>query len=401
MSIAHQEPGGHSPIGLAPHTNGNPSIGLEQFQAAQSTRQPQPDVTSIYGPDGTPDPQRLQAALDLAQKVIPLQEQSALLQVKSDNELQQMIEQARQHRAAQREQDDQDHQVEIELRELRRQARRRRAIEQLEHEENQAARQRAYEQAVAEATAERERLTNPLTELVAAHRAKVWLPKLALVPAVVASVVSAANLATQGARIVDAQHSWLGAVLGAGVDVVFTIGLMAIILGRMSGAVTTFLSDQASHDDRRGSAWYLAGEIGLGLALGAANVAAHHLPSADGSEHTAELGWWFLLLPLAFGFSTIFAPRLQRSTVRRLVYAARQTELAAEYGTLDADDRRVLRLVRWLAEHEHAIEGERDENGLPSVSSVDRAIRKHFGRSSKPLARRVLDTYALVSGKVQ
>src|SRR5690606_24307251 len=111
MSIAHQEPGGHSPIGLAPHTNENPSFGLEQFQAAQSTRHPQPDVTSIYGRDGTPDPQRLQAALDLAQKVIPLQEKSALLQVKSDNELQQMIVQARQHRAAQREQDNHGTQI--------------------------------------------------------------------------------------------------------------------------------------------------------------------------------------------------------------------------------------------------------------------------------------------------
>ncbi|MER7015850.1 hypothetical protein ABT324_30820 [Saccharopolyspora sp. NPDC000359] len=386
MSIAHSTPNGYPA-----EVDDLPLQGFP-MQAGDEITSATPDVTSIFGTEGTPDPARLEAALSLAREALPVQQAQELREVRSDAELQAEIAQARRHREDRREQADKDHALDIELAELEREQRKARETARLRHEAALAAAQQSHELRGAQADAERARLLDPLHALAAARTAMTWLPRLAMIPAAVAGVVSAVNLGLQGSRIVE--NPVLGALLGSGVDIVFTLGLLALTLGRLSGAV----SADDSVTSKRDRMIYLAGELALGLALGLASVVAHHLPSANGSPHTSELGWWFLLLPVAFAFSAIFAPRLKASTYRRFVLAGREAELLAGYNGLADDELRVLRLARWLAEQ---IQLERDfgelQDGLPSVTKLDKAIREDWGKSSKPLARKVLDTYAILS----
>lgn len=383
MSIAHQDAPTQSPIGLDHLPYGEPQ---EQTRI--------PDVTSIYGSDGVPDVQRLQAALELARQVLPLQQAEELRQVRSDEELAEELAQQRRFRADWREQAQKDHEAAIARHERDRARREKLAADQASHEHAMAQEAQRFEQQQAEAARERARLLDPNAEVIKARRAHVWLPKLALVPSAVAALVSAAQLAIQGARVLDAPTP-VGAAVGAGIDLVFTIALIAIALGRMSGVVT-----EGFRAGSRGA--YVLGELGIGLGLGAASVIAHHLPSANGQPHNASQAWWFLLIPVMFAISAIYGPKLQADTKKRLIQAGNDAAISTTWGGLDETEVKVLRLARWLAEQDRAglIPGERGEDGLPSVKGVERAIREYLGKCGNPLAKRVRDTYAITSGIV-
>lgn len=363
-------------------------VDLDQLPHTDERPDGSPDVTSIFGAGNVPSVERLKAAIDLAERVRPLQRNDDLLAVRSDDEFAAELEQQRQFRDDWRDQAAKDHDVAIGQAERQRKHEDQLATDQAAHEHEMAREQQKHQQQLATSARERDRLLDPNVEVRKAQQSHKWLPKLALVPSVVAALVSAANLAIQGARVIEGPAA-LGAAVGTGIDAVFTVGLIAITLGRMSGVVTDGV--------RSSTRSYLGGEIGIGAGLAAASIIAHHLPSADGSVHATSQAWWFVLLPFMFALSAVYGPKLQADTKDRLVHASNDARVSGGFGGLTDGEAKVLRLARWVADQDEngLVPGERDVDGLPSVKGVERAIRAHLGKCRAGLAKRVRDTYAL------
>lgn len=395
------------------------TVPLRSVESAPTTEEDldRAAVTTVYG-SNVLDPDALRRAVAVAEQTLAHQSAEALTSAKTPDEVQEDIARAREFRKAERAQDTLDHDVEIERRVADRERRRKDYSARDAHQAELEAKQRTWEQASADADAERRRLLDPLAELTNAYRAR-RLPWMALIPAGVALLVSAANLATQGARVIDAPAA-IGTSMGAGLDAVFTIGLLALLLGRMSGAVAAparpseesvaTRRHRSSRFRSRGMA-YLTGDLGLGICLALASYGAHQLPSADGTPHNGSLGLWFLLLPFAFAFSSIYAPMLREDAAERFRRAAQQAEqqqraahLQQPTGLFGVDQAQFFRLLRWLAEEdrENRIPGERDPNtGLPSASGVMKHVKAEFGeidRFSKPKAQELVHAYGVLLG---
>lgn len=383
MSIAHTDT----------HANGHPVDWNDITRDGEETNSPHRALAALLGYE-VADLGQLRSAVEEATELGRI-DYGTLTRARSHDEITADVEQARRHREDERSEADLDHQEEIRRRQRERAQQREREDAEARHRHQQQLDQQRHEQATAAAMQRQEQILHPAHEVVASRRWNWLLPKLTFIPGGIAALVSALNLGTQGVRIIDAP-AWAGGTLGAGLDLVFTLALIVLALARMSSSVM----GEDTHDHRR---WYGAGEWVLTAALGAANVMAHLLPSANGAPHDAMLGIWCLLIPLGLGFTTIFAPMTSTDTRMRFVRAGREATFSRPYGGLDSGEARVLRLTRWVADQDRQglIPGERDEAGLPSVKGIEKAVREHVGRCSNPLARQIRDYYAVVSGHAE
>lgn len=397
-ALADRPTNGHAP-GIGLPTNQLPPHGAEQHKP------PDRDVASESTNNAVAaQPANLDALRQLrehAQQVVQIQDDPDIARAKTDQDLRAEAEQRQQHRADLRAEAESDHQAELARRAERRQRAHTRDAAADKHDDQLTAATQRREQQRAAADTERQRLLDPTDALRRAHQQRRIVPLLMLIPTVAATITSAVNLATQGARLIN--PSWAGSLLGAGADLVFTCAMLALLAARMVG-VDTLATAGEQHKPRLG--WFTAGDLAAGLCLVVLNIVAHALPPADGSAHTPGTGWLFAGLVVGFVFSSIFAPltrRLLDAKFRDACRSAQQHELVTR---LDAPSEKLsqevavdVRTARYLLEldEKDGLGGQRQADGLPSSNKIYEAMRDRIGRGNHSSARRIRDLMAEMS----
>lgn len=350
------------------------------------------------------DPDELQARIDRDQEVVAKQDTAVLREAKTRGEINAEAAQQRRHRADERTQDEHDHQARMTRRKQRRQRENRSATKHEKHEDRIADLDQRREQQQKEAEANRERMLDPTEQLRQADQHRRTVPKLMLVPSLLATLTSAVNLAVQGARVIDPAPA--GGLLGLGADLVCTIAMTSLLIARMVGLAELTTGGKQQRKPKLG--WFTLGDLAVGAVLVALNVIGHSLPSADGTPHDPSTGLLFIFLAGGFVFSSVFAPMTQRLLNARFAEAAAAVQRHTLAARLDAEsdrvahdvavDVRTAKLLLEIDEHE-GLGGERGEDGLPSSNKIYEAMRRHVGRGNQESARRMRELMQLVGGK--
>jgi len=237
--------------------------------------------------DRAPNPGALDAAVRRARQAVALQDDPALLEAKSPEDLQADLSQQRAHRDAERSYQDRvyrDRLAELDAARA--------------HERSLSSQRRKRDERVATAEFRREKVLDPTNTLVLLNWALRLVPWLALVPAVFAVVVGAVNVWSELDRINPAT-SWVNWA----VEPLFTWPLAVILIAQILGAVPK--------PDLSAGARGLAANpyVRLELALVAAGVALNvglHFVSAGSPLGGAV----WLFVPAGFAFSGYLIPRL-------------------------------------------------------------------------------------------
>lgn len=237
--------------------------------------------------DRAPNPGALDAAVRRARQAVALQDDPALLEAKSPEDLQADLAQQRAHRDADRSYQDRvyrDRLAELDAARA--------------HERSLSAQRRKRDQRVATAEFRREKVLDPTNTLVLLNWALRLVPWLALVPAVFAVVVGAVNVWSELDRINPAT-AWVNWA----VEPLFTWPLAVILIAQILGAVPK--PDLSSGARGLTANPYVRLELILVTAGVALNVGLHFVPSGSPLG-----GAVWLFVPAGFAFSGYLIPRL-------------------------------------------------------------------------------------------
>lgn len=260
---------------------------------------PVADETAIWGAKHAPDLLGLASAVQTAQAAVRLQADEALFEALSASEIQAEQDYARRLRADQREHAYQARKTLLDDAAARR-----------EHEQDMVARERDDEAATQVARYAYRRLTSPTGDLARLNRARLWVPMLALLPAVFAVVLGAANVAVELNRI-SAATAWINWA----VSPIFTVPVFAVLMAQLAGFTITTPAPKTSVW-RAPFTWLKVGLLAVEIVL---NVAPHYLGTgATGTAGALVFG----LVPLGLAVSMVAAPKLRAHLTDRFVVAS-------------------------------------------------------------------------------
>ncbi|MFD0486325.1 hypothetical protein ACFQ0O_03835 [Saccharopolyspora spinosporotrichia] len=240
------------------------------------------DETAIWGDKHTPDLLGLASAVQTAQAAVRLQGDEALFEALSAGEIQSAQDYARRLRADQREHAYQARKALLDDEAARR-----------EHEQGMTKRERDDEAATQVARYSYKRLTSPTGDLARLNTARLWVPMLALLPAVFAVILGAANVGVELNRI-SAGTAWINWV----VSPIFTVPVFAILVAQLAGFTITAPAPTVPFH-RAPFTWLKVGLLAVEVVL---NVAPHYLGTgATGTAGALVFGlvpwgwrcrWW-------------------------------------------------------------------------------------------------------------
>ncbi|CAM00461.1 hypothetical protein A8924_1527 [Saccharopolyspora erythraea NRRL 2338] len=258
------------------------------------------DETAIWGDKHTPDLLGLASAVQTAQAAVRLQGDEALFEALSAGEIQSAQDYARRLRADQREHAYQARKALLDDEAARR-----------EHEQGMTKRERDDEAATQVARYSYKRLTSPTGDLARLNTARLWVPMLALLPAVFAVILGAANVGVELNRI-SAGTAWINWV----VSPIFTVPVFAILVAQLAGFTITAPAPTVPFH-RAPFTWLKVGLLAVEVVL---NVAPHYLGTgATGTAGALVFG----LVPLGLAVSMVAAPKLRAHLTDRFIAASK------------------------------------------------------------------------------